>query len=149
MVIIYFQVCYPALAVGVVRVFFHRYHADGVGFGHQIAGLHGQPQFQMLGPVAVAAPGVHVLAAVLLFVVPVFVQYLDFVHAGVSQQQVYVCHTFLQVWQLVQHTVPVELRKAHQENDRAVIEAYGFVVKDTTESSCVARLFELYQELAK
>lgn len=46
-------------------------------------------------------------------------------------------------------TMPIELRKAHQDNDRAVMEAYGFVVKDTTESSCVARLFELYQELAK
>ena len=46
-------------------------------------------------------------------------------------------------------TMPIELRKAHQENDRAVMEAYGFVVKDTTESSCVAHLFELYQELTK
>ena len=45
--------------------------------------------------------------------------------------------------------MPIELRRAHQDNDRAVMEAYGFVVKDTTESSCVARLFELYQELAK
>lgn len=46
-------------------------------------------------------------------------------------------------------TMPVELRKAHQENDRAVMQAYGFDIKTTTESSCVARLFELYQELAK
>ena len=44
-------------------------------------------------------------------------------------------------------TMPVELRRAHQENDRAVMEAYGFVVKTTTESSCVAHLFELYQSL--
>lgn len=29
------------------------------------------------------------------------------------------------------------------------MEAYGFVVKDTTEGSRVARFFELYQELAK
>ena len=46
-------------------------------------------------------------------------------------------------------TMPIELRRAHQENDRAVMEAYGFDVKTTTESSCVARLFELYQKLAK
>ena len=44
-------------------------------------------------------------------------------------------------------TMPSELRRAHQENDRAVMEAYGFVVKTTTESSCVAHLFELYQSL--
>ena len=45
-------------------------------------------------------------------------------------------------------TMPVELRKAHQENDRAVMQAYGFEIKTTTESSCVAKLFELYQTLA-
>lgn len=43
-------------------------------------------------------------------------------------------------------TMPPELRKAHQQNDRAVMEAYGFVVKETTESTCVARLMEMYQE---
>ena len=42
-------------------------------------------------------------------------------------------------------TMPVELRKAHQQNDRAVMEAYGFPVKSTfTESQCVAELFRLY-----
>ena len=47
-------------------------------------------------------------------------------------------------------TMPVELRKAHQENDRAVMLAYGFPVKSTfTESQCVAELFKLYQELTK
>ena len=47
-------------------------------------------------------------------------------------------------------TMPVELRKAHQENDRAVMQAYGFPVKSTfTESQCVAELFKLYQELTK
>ena len=46
--------------------------------------------------------------------------------------------------------MPVELRKAHQENDRAVMQAYGFPVKSTfTESQCVAELFKLYQELTK
>lgn len=44
-------------------------------------------------------------------------------------------------------TMPSELRKAHQQNDRAVMEAYGFSVADTTESVCVAKLMELYTEL--
>ena len=45
-------------------------------------------------------------------------------------------------------TMPAELRKAHQENDRAVMQAYGFPVKSTfTESQCVAELFKRYQEL--
>ena len=42
-------------------------------------------------------------------------------------------------------TMPVELRKAHQDNDRAVMQAYGFDIKTTTESSCVAALFKMYQ----
>ena len=47
-------------------------------------------------------------------------------------------------------TMPIELRKAHQDNDRAVMQAYGFPVKSTfTESQCVAELFKLYQELTK
>ena len=44
-------------------------------------------------------------------------------------------------------TMPVELRKAHQDNDRAVMQAYGFNVKTMTESLCVAELFKLYQEM--
>jgi hypothetical protein len=46
-------------------------------------------------------------------------------------------------------TMPVELRKAHQDNDRAVMAAYGFPIKTTTESQCVAALFKLYQQLTK
>ena len=46
-------------------------------------------------------------------------------------------------------TMPVELRRAHQENDRAVMQAYGFNVKTMTESTCVAELFKMYQELTK
>ena len=47
-------------------------------------------------------------------------------------------------------TMPIELRRAHQDNDRAVMQAYGFPVKSTfTESQCVAELFKLYQELTK
>jgi hypothetical protein len=44
-------------------------------------------------------------------------------------------------------TMPVELRKAHQDNDRSVMQAYGFNVKTMTESQCVAELFKLYQDL--
>ena len=45
--------------------------------------------------------------------------------------------------------MPPELRRAHQENDRAVMRAYGFSVKDTTETSCVAALMKMYQYLTK
>lgn len=44
-------------------------------------------------------------------------------------------------------TMPPELRKAHRENDRAVMEAYGFSVKDMTETTCVEALMKMYQEL--
>lgn len=44
--------------------------------------------------------------------------------------------------------MPPELRKAHQANDRAVMQAYGFPVKnDFTESMCVAELMKMYQKL--
>ena len=43
-------------------------------------------------------------------------------------------------------TMPPELRKAHQANDRAVMAAYGFSVRDFTEADCVAALMKLYQE---
>ena len=46
-------------------------------------------------------------------------------------------------------TMPVELRRAHQDNDRAVMAAYGFDVKTMTESQCVAELFKLYQQLTE
>ena len=46
-------------------------------------------------------------------------------------------------------TMPPELRKAHQQNDRAVMQAYGFDVKTTTESSCVAELMKMYQHLTQ
>ena len=50
-------------------------------------------------------------------------------------------------------TMPVELRRAHQANDKAVMEVYGLTKivdgKKTwlTESETVARLFELYEQL--
>lgn len=43
--------------------------------------------------------------------------------------------------------MPPELRKAHQANDRAVMQAYGFEVKTMTESTCVAELMKRYKEL--
>ena len=42
--------------------------------------------------------------------------------------------------------MPPELRKAHQENDRAVMQAYGFNPK-MTESEIVAELFKIYERL--
>ena len=42
--------------------------------------------------------------------------------------------------------MPPELRKAHQENDKAVMSAYGFNIK-MTESECVAELFKMYEKL--
>ena len=46
-------------------------------------------------------------------------------------------------------TMPPELRKAHQQNDRAVMEAYGMSVKGTTEATCVAELMRRYRELTR
>ena len=46
-------------------------------------------------------------------------------------------------------TMPPELRKAHQNNDRAVMQAYGMPVRGTTESSCVAQLMKMYQKLVE
>ncbi len=46
-------------------------------------------------------------------------------------------------------TMPPELRKAHQQNDRAVWEAYGKAWPITSESDCVAALMKMYQELTK
>ncbi len=45
--------------------------------------------------------------------------------------------------------MPPELRKAHQQNDKAVMDAYGFDVKTTTESGCVAALMKMYQKLTE
>ena len=45
--------------------------------------------------------------------------------------------------------MPPELRKAHQANDKAVMQAYGFWGKLNTESACVAELMKMYQEMIK
>ena len=46
-------------------------------------------------------------------------------------------------------TMPPELRKAHQLNDKAVMEAYGFWGKVKTESECVSELMKMYQKLVE
>ena len=46
-------------------------------------------------------------------------------------------------------TMPPELHKTHQANDRAVMDAYGFTkgtAARTSESACVAELMKLYQQ---
>ena len=44
-------------------------------------------------------------------------------------------------------SMPPELRKAHQQNDIAVMTAYGFWGKLNTEPECVAELMKMYQQL--
>ena len=44
--------------------------------------------------------------------------------------------------------MPPELRKAHRENDKTVMQAYDFNPK-MTESECVAELFKLYEKLVQ
>ena len=44
-------------------------------------------------------------------------------------------------------TMPPELRKAHQANDKAVMQAYGFWGKLNSETECVAELMKMYQKL--
>ena len=46
-------------------------------------------------------------------------------------------------------TMPPELRKAHQQNDKAVMQAYGFWGKLNSESACVAELMRMYQLLSE
>ena len=46
-------------------------------------------------------------------------------------------------------TMPPELSKAHTANDIAVMQAYGFNIKETSEADCVAHLMEMYKELTE
>ena len=51
-----------------------------------------------------------------------------------------------------ERTMPIELRKAHQENDKAVMQAYGFDPKDYSydnEAPIVTELFKMYQQLTE
>ena len=45
-----------------------------------------------------------------------------------------------------ERAMPADLRRAHQANDRAVMQAYGFDLK-MTENEIVAELFRMYKEL--
>ena len=47
-----------------------------------------------------------------------------------------------------ERAMPFELRKAHQTNDRAVMQAYGFDPK-MSESEMVAELFRMFREMTK
>ena len=44
-------------------------------------------------------------------------------------------------------TMPVELRRAHRANDKAVMQAYGFWGKLNSETEAVAELMKMYQKL--
>lgn len=46
-------------------------------------------------------------------------------------------------------TMPPELLRAHQQNDKAVMQAYGFWGSVKSESDCVARLMEMYANMIK
>lgn len=46
-------------------------------------------------------------------------------------------------------TMPLELSKAHKANDIAVMKAYDFNIKETSEADCVAKLMEMYQKLTQ
>lgn len=46
-------------------------------------------------------------------------------------------------------TMPMELLRAHQDNDRAVMDAYGMKVGSTSESESLAILFKMYSDLVK
>jgi hypothetical protein len=46
-------------------------------------------------------------------------------------------------------TMPIELRNAHIENDKAVMTAYGFDWRTMTSSECVAELMKMYQNLVQ
>lgn len=42
--------------------------------------------------------------------------------------------------------MPADLSKAHNDNNRAVMRAYGMPIKETNEATCVAWLMRMYQE---
>lgn len=46
-------------------------------------------------------------------------------------------------------TMPPELLKAHVQNDKAVMQTYGFSIKDTSEADCVEALMKMYEQLTK
>ena len=46
-------------------------------------------------------------------------------------------------------SMPQELRKAHHLNNKAVMQAYGFSIRDMSEEDCVAELMRMYEKLTK
>jgi hypothetical protein len=44
-------------------------------------------------------------------------------------------------------TMPPELKKAHTANDKSVMQAYGFSIRNTSEEDCVEALMKMYQAL--
>ena len=46
-------------------------------------------------------------------------------------------------------TMPPELHRAHQANDKAVMQAYGFWGTRNSETACVAELMKMYQKLTE
>jgi len=44
-------------------------------------------------------------------------------------------------------TMPPELQKTHNKNNIAVMQAYGFDIKNMLEADCVAALMKMYNEL--
>ena len=56
--------------------------------------------------------------------------------------------TFAEMYGEKMYLLP-KLLKAHQQNDKAVMRAYGFDIKTTTETSCVAELMRMYQRLTQ
>jgi len=45
--------------------------------------------------------------------------------------------------------MPPELQKAHNANNKAVMQAYGFSIRDMSEEDCVAELMKKYEALTK
>lgn len=43
--------------------------------------------------------------------------------------------------------MPIDLRKAHKENDKAVFEVYGFKAREMGESQLVEKLMVLYNKI--
>lgn len=43
--------------------------------------------------------------------------------------------------------MPMDLRKAHEENDKAVLKAYGFKGREIVESEIVEKLMVLYNKI--
>lgn len=45
--------------------------------------------------------------------------------------------------------MPQDLQKAHNQNNKAVMQTYGFSVRNMSEEDCVTELMRLYEALTK